>query len=75
MVGIPEWLSGDEPAYQHGRCRFDPWVGIPFLEKEMTTHSMVLAWKISWTEVRYSPQGHKKVRHSVETTHHHYGRV
>ena len=55
MVGIPEWLSGQEPAYQHGRCRFDPWVGISFLEKEMTTHSMVLAWKISWTEVRYSP--------------------
>ena len=24
--------------------------GPPILEKEMTTHSSILAWKISWTE-------------------------
>ena len=32
------------------------------LEKEMATHSSILAWKIPWTEepVGYSPWGHKK---------------
>ena len=50
MVGLPKWLSYKEPTYQQRRCRFDPWVGISFLEKEMSTHSRVLAWKISWTE-------------------------
>ena len=31
------------------------------LEKEMATHSSILAWKIPWTEeqVGYSPQGRK----------------
>ena len=32
------------------------------LEKEMATHSCILAWKIPWTEepVGCSPQGHKE---------------
>ena len=36
------------------------------LEKEMVTHSNILAWKIPWTEkpgrslVGYSPRGHKE---------------
>ena len=33
------------------------------LEKEMATHSSILAWRIPWTEepgVGYSPQGHKE---------------
>ena len=31
------------------------------LEKEMATHSSILAWEIPWTEEagRYSPWGHK----------------
>ena len=29
---------------------FDSWVGKIPLEKEMTTHSNILAWRISWTE-------------------------
>ena len=34
----------------------------PF-EKEMTTHSSILAWEISWTEepVGYRSQGHKEL--------------
>ena len=35
----------------HLQCRgsgFNPWV--QFLEKEMATHSSVLAWRIPWTE-------------------------
>ena len=33
------------------------------LEKEMATHSSMLAWKIPWTEEpgSYSPWGHKKL--------------
>ena len=27
------------------------------LEKEMATHPSILAWKIPWTEVGYSPWG------------------
>ena len=30
------------------------------MEKEMTTHSSILAWEISWTEVGCSPWGHKE---------------
>ena len=30
------------------------------LEKEMTTHSSILAWKIPWTEEPGSPWGHKE---------------
>ena len=29
---------------------FDPWVGNIPLEKEMATHSNILAWEILWTE-------------------------
>ena len=32
------------------RCRFDPWVVKIPLEKEMATHSNILAWEIPWTE-------------------------
>ena len=32
------------------------------LEEEMATHSIILAWRIPWTEslAGYSPQGHKE---------------
>ena len=37
------------------------------LEKEMATHSSILAWKIPWTEEsgRYNLWGHKGVRHDL----------
>ena len=31
------------------------------LEKEMATHSSILAWKIPWTEEPDSPWGHKEL--------------
>ena len=39
------------------------------LEKEMATHSSILAWKIPWTEEPegYSPWGHKRVGHDLAT--------
>ena len=37
-------------------------VHLPFLEKEIATHSSILAWKIPWTEKPggYSLWGHKE---------------
>ena len=35
---------------QCGRLGFDPWVGKDPLEKEMATHSSILAWRIPWME-------------------------
>ena len=43
-------------------------IGRKYLEKEMATHSSILAWKIPWTRslVGYSPQG-RRVRHEWVT--------
>ena len=46
-LGLPRWLSGKESADHAGGHRLgheDP------LEKEMATHSSILAWRIPWTE-------------------------
>ena len=40
------------------------------LEKEMATHSSILAWEIPWAEEPgrlYSPRGRKKVGHDLVT--------
>jgi len=42
-MGLPWWLSGKELACQSRRHRFDPWGQEDPLEKEMTTHSSILA--------------------------------
>ena len=47
--GLPWWLSGKESACQAGDMCSQPGSGSP-LEKEMATHSNILAWKIPWTE-------------------------
>ena len=37
-IGLPWWLSGEEPACQYRRRRFDPWVGqIPWRRKWQPT--------------------------------------
>ena len=45
------------------------------LEKEMATHSSILAWKIPWTEdlVGYSPRGHKESDTTEQLHFHMYG--
>ena len=43
IIGLPRWLSGKESTCQAG----DP--GDP-LEKEMASHSSIVAWEIPWTE-------------------------
>ena len=35
------------------------------LEKEMVTHSSILAWRIPWTEELGSPWAHKRVGHKL----------
>ena len=43
------------------------------LEKEMATHSSILAWEIPWTEEPgglYSPWGHKRVRQTEQACAH-----
>ena len=67
-VGLPRWLSGKESTCQAkmwvlSLCQEDP------LEKEMTTHTSILAWGIPQTE---EPSGlesmaSQKVGHNLET--------
>ena len=50
------------------RPRSDPWIEKIPLEKEMATHSSILAWRTPWTEESgdYSPWGHR-VRYALAT--------
>ena len=70
--GFPRWLSGKEATCQckemqemkvRSLGQEDP------LEEEMATHSIILAWRIPWTEslAGYSPQGHKESTTTVAT--------
>ena len=45
--GLPRWLK-NLPAKQETRVQSLGWKDP--LEKEMTTHSSILAWRIPWTE-------------------------
>ena len=51
------------PAIQEIRVRSLGWEDP--LEKEMATHSSILAWKISWTEEpgRLQSMGSQRIRH------------
>ena len=74
QIWLPRWASGTESACQWRRTKrggFDPWVGkIDPLEKEMETHSSILAWKIPWTEEtgRLQSMGSQKFGHDLEHT-------
>ena len=48
-VGLLWWLSVKESSCQCRGCSFNLWVENP-LQKEMATHSIILAWRIPWTE-------------------------
>ena len=54
------------PAVQETQVRFLGWEDP--LEKEMATHSSILAWKISWTE-GCSPWGRKESSTTEQLTH------
>ena len=75
--GLPRWLSGKESTCQsrrHKRLerhRFDSWVGEDPLEKEMATHSSILAWEIPQTEEPGGLQsmGLQRIGHDRATEH------
>ena len=46
---VPVVKNPPDDAGDMRKC-FNPWVG-KILEKEMATHSSILAWRIPWTEV------------------------
>ena len=69
---LPRWLSGKNPSADTGD------VGLitgleDHLEKEMATHSSILAWEISWTEEPGALQSmaSQRVRHDLLTKHAH----
>ena len=63
---LPKWLSDKEFACQAGGLSFIQSLGDP-LEKEMTTHPSILAWKIPRTEKPGGLQstGSQRVRHNA----------
>ena len=58
----PWWLSGKESAYQCRRHKSNPCIGKIPLEKEMATHSNILAGKSHGqrSPAGYNPWGHKE---------------
>ena len=64
MVKDPPAKAGDTETRVPSLSREDP------LEKEMATHSSILAWRIPWTEwlASYCPWGHKKSDMAEELT-------
>ena len=63
-MGFPAGSDGKESACNVGDLgltlgREDP------LEKELATHSSILAWRISWTEEPVGPQsmGSQSIKH------------
>ena len=66
---LPTWLSGKESACQCRRWRFALWGWEGLLEKEMVTHSRILAWEIPETEEpgRLQSIGLQRVGHDLVT--------
>ena len=66
-ASLIDQLVKNLPAMQETRVRFlggeDP------LEKDMATHSSILAWRIPWTEEpgRLQSMGLQRVRHDLLT--------
>ena len=63
---LPKWLSDKECPCQAGGLSFIQSLGDP-LEKEMTTHPSILAWKSPWMEKPGGLQstGSQRVRHNA----------
>ena len=63
--GFPRRLSGTEPACHAQETRVRSLGREDPLEKEMVTHSSILAWRIHWTEEpgRLQSTGSQRVGH------------
>ena len=75
-IKLAKWrvgFSGDsvikEPTSQCGEDRFDPKGQEDPLEKEMATHSSILAWEIPWAEElgELQQMGWQRVGHDLAT--------
>ena len=66
--GLPWWLSGKESACSVGDAGSTLGWEDP-LEKEVATHSSILAWEVPWTEEPGGLQsmGSKRVKHDLVT--------
>ena len=69
MEGFPGVTSGKEPACQcrrHKRQRGQSLGQEDALEKDVATHSSILAWRIPWTEKsgRLQSIASQRVRHT-----------
>ena len=66
ILGASWWFSGKESTCQGKRLGVQSLGQEDPLEKEMATHSRILAWEIPWTEnlVGCSPWGCKRVGHN-----------
>ena len=74
QVGLPWWLSGKESAcFQERQVHFLGWE--ESLEKEMATHSGILAWEIPCTEIvtGCSPWGCRVAGYHLVTKQHFIG--
>ena len=67
MTSLVAQLVKNLPAMQETQVQ--SLGGEDLLEKEMATHSSILAWKISWTEERNRLQfmGSQRVGHNLAT--------
>ena len=66
-TGPSRWHILKEPPCQCWRCVLDSWVGWEGpLEKEMTAHSSILAWRIPQTEEsgRLQSIGSQRIKHN-----------
>ena len=50
FIGASQVAESTCQCRRRRTCGFDLWVGKIFLEKEVTTHSSILAWRIPWTD-------------------------
>ena len=66
-MGFPGDSVVKKSTCQCRRCGLDPWIWEDPLEKEMTTHFSILAWRIRWTEEpgRLYSMGSQKVGHDL----------
>ena len=67
--GLPWWLSGKESTCQSRRCRFNPWVRIPWSRKWQPTPEFLPGKSPGHRRlVGYRSWGHKRVRHDLVST-------
>ena len=87
ILGLTWWVGGKESTCQYRRHGFDPWVRKMEmwvwslgqegpLEKEMVTHSSVLAWETPWTEEtgRLQSMKSQELHMTYQLNHHHQER-